>query len=186
MVAALSIGGLAQKNDLSEKSNDACLSDIKEKMLVEARKVKLELNENALTFNSTENLMLAFIPAAGSEKLKEEDFQKGVGVGLLFINSSKKWLVPNGYYRIQISGNNNKLKSNDKISSGPKYTASLLDGNGRSLAVLPVKTGETTNNPANFVKTTIGYCVPSMNPCVTFPAFTAWWQIIAWFEFSGL
>jgi len=124
----LSVSASAQNTNSLKKACDACRPALAQGIIAEAKKLKLELDEKALTVISGPDLLSAFIPVAGGEKMTDENFQKGITVGLLYIESANKARIPNGYYRVQLGPGprNSNKETREKL-----YTLSLVDWDGK-------------------------------------------------------
>lgn len=153
------------------RAEDACRSELVDRMTREARKFKLELNGDSLTVISSRESSIAYASVIGEQK--GPDLQRGIDVGLLLIDASRKQGIPNGAYKIRIAAS--------KQSDGRKRAlASLINYEGRiikELVAIPLEPQAYIGGGGNcWVGGTYGVC---------FPAGTSSFQIMLWAAFMA-
>lgn len=167
--------------------SDECNTKIKEQFIVEAQKLKLELNIKKMVIFSSDKSKFIFAPVIEDEKIRKINNEKGAVFSFMYVESTDKLLIPNGYYKLHLSVKTLNTTQNNKKPSQSKYLVTFIDSKNRNIRQIPFNYNSTSNSSTNIVRPTAGWCgTTPPEPCLIFPLFTSHTDILRWLLFGDL
>lgn len=137
----------AQSENLLIRANQQYRKSVIEMMKSEAKKFKLEIEPNKINIRSGKFETVVNVRVAGKEEMNEKNLMRGINTGFVYINSSLKSNIKNGFY---IS----RVRSLDR---GKITLTELVDmkGNVTNLEPLYDPNCPPKNEPQGYVKITM-------------------------------